>query len=296
MIGAKRSPAMRDGILVDGVTKRYGMVAAIKELTFAVVPGEALALWGPNGAGKTTILRCLLGLARYEGTIRVAGHDPLRAGREMRRSVGYVPQDLPVAPVTVGEQVAFVSQLKKAPREDALAQLKRLGIGDQIDKSVGALSGGMKQRLALALALIGTPSVLLLDEPTASLDARGQAELLDLLATLKRGGMTIVISSHRPDDVLAVADRVLMIEGGVLQQHATPAAFAQEIGAAARLIVTLSNGHLPVAIATLSDLGYEATGEGHVLTVPIGHRDKVRVIGALVRNGIEIDDFDVERG
>lgn len=296
MIGTTTPPDPREGIVVAGVTKRYGEVAALRDLSFDVPPGHALALWGPNGAGKTTILRCLLGLARYEGTIRVAGHDPLRAGRAMRRALGYVPQDLPVAPVTVGEQTAFIAQLKRAPLDHALAQLRRLGLGDQTGKAVGALSGGMKQRLALALALIGSPSVLLLDEPTASLDARGQAELLDLLATLKRGGMTIVISSHRPDDVLAVADRVLMIQGGVLQQHATPAIFAAEIGAAARLVVTLSNGHLPVAIATLSDLGYEATGEGHVLSVPVGHRDKIRVIGALVRQGIEIDDFDVERG
>ena len=277
------------------VTKHYGNVAALAGIGFEVAPGEAVALWGPNGAGKTTILRCLLGLARYTGEIRVLGWDPQREGRQVRATIGYVPQDLPVSPMTAGEFVSFIASLKRVPVAQALERLDQLGIGDQADKRVGALSGGMRQRLSLALALIGSPGILLLDEPTANLDARGRAELLDLLLGLKRDGMTLVFSSHRPDDVLALADRILMIERGLLRQSASPAEFKQHLGTASQLVLSLKNGHLPEALATLNRLGFEATGTGHVVTVPIPVREKARVIGALAREGIEIEDFEVER-
>jgi ABC-type multidrug transport system ATPase subunit len=206
-----------------------------------------------------------------------------------------VPQDLPVSPLTVGEQVAFIARLKRVPLAEALARLDLLGIGAQVEKGIGALSGGMKQRLALALALIGAPRILLLDEPTANLDARGRAELLDLLRGLKQEGMTLVFSSHRPDDVLALADRILMIERGVLRLGATPVEFRQEIGAAANLVVVLKNGHLPEALASLDRLGIEATGSGHVVTARIATRQKAEVLSVLARAGIEIDDFEMER-
>jgi ABC-type multidrug transport system ATPase subunit len=282
-------------ITARDVTKRYGDVKALDGLGFAVPAGSALALWGPNGAGKTTILRCLLGLARYTGEIRVAGRDPLRDGRAVREAIGYVPQDLPVSPLTVGEFTVFIAGLKRVSRKAALDQLDLLGIGDQTEKQIGALSGGMKQRLALALALIGTPQILLLDEPTANLDAGGRAELLDLLRRLRQDGLTLVFSSHRPEDIVALADRVLMIEAGRLRNDVSPAEFQQELGAVSRLTVILKNGHLPEALATIDRLGFVATGEGHVVSVPLPLREKARVIGALAREGIDIVDFDVER-
>ena len=281
-------------LLARDVTKRYGSVAALSGVSFDIGPGEAVALWGPNGAGKTTILRCILGLARYTGEIRVEGHDPRRDGRAVRRAIGYVPQSLPVSPMTVGEMVSFVAALKRTERDAAMERLASLGIADQRDKAISALSGGMKQRLALALALIGSPRILLRDEPTANLDARGRAELLDLLSGLNREGLTILFSSHRPDDVLALAQRILMIERGKVQRDATPAQFREALGAA-NLVVALKNGHLREAVETLVGLGYEATGSGHVLTVQIPVREKARVISHLARQGIEIDDFEMER-
>lgn len=97
------------GIAVRGLSKRYDDWTALDDVDFAVEPGTALGLWGPNGAGKTTIVRCLLGLARFSGEVRVGGLDPARQGREVRRLVGYVPQELPVAPVTVAEMAAFIA-------------------------------------------------------------------------------------------------------------------------------------------------------------------------------------------
>lgn len=163
-------------------------------------------------------------------------------------------------------------------------------------KPVGALSGGLKQRLAVALALIGAPRVLLLDEPTANLDARGRAELLDLLLGFKREGLTIVLSSHRPDDVLRLADRVLMIEAGAVRAWATPAEFRDALGAETRMVVTLSNGHLPDALALLKRMGVHASGSGHVLSIEVQAQRKAELLTALTRHGIDMVDFEVERG
>ncbi len=283
-------------VSVRDVTKRYGRVAAVDGVSFDVGRGEAVALWGPNGAGKTTILRCLLGVARFTGDVRIDGIDPARDGRNARRHIGYVPQDLAPSAMTVEEMISFVSALKKAPVEEGMSQLEVLGIADARDKALSALSGGMKQRLALALALIGSPSILLLDEPTANLDAAGRAELLELLQELKHGGKTLVFSSHRPDDILTLADRILMIREGRLEQSLAPNDFAAEIGSGTRLVMTLSNGHAREAVETLSGLGLAPDLAGKRVMVTIHSREKARVLAALARNGVEIDDFELERG
>lgn len=153
----------------------------------------------------------------------------------------------------------------------------------------------MKQRLALALALIGEPSILLLDEPTANLDANGRGELLDLLRNFKRDGMTLVFSSHRPEDVISLADRVLMIERGQVSETLIPSDFQLQLGRAQRLIVTLKNGHMPDASVALKALGIEAESTGRVLSIPVSLRQKADVLSQLARNGVEIDDFEVER-
>ena len=195
----------------------------------------------------------------------------------------------------MGELVAFIATVKRTPLAEALAGLARLGIAEQVGKKVGELSGGMRQRLSLALALIGSPRILLLDEPTANLDAKGRAGVLDLLRDLKRQGLTLLFSSHRPEDVLALADRILLIEQGVLRRAVGPAEFKAELGAASNLVLTLRNGHLHEAIAKLDELGLVATGEGHVVSVAVGVGEKARVLSVLARDGIEVADFELER-
>jgi ABC-type multidrug transport system ATPase subunit len=282
-------------IAVDHVSKFFGQFPALSDVSFEVASGSSAALWGPNGAGKTTIMRCLLGLAKYDGAIAVNGFDPVREGQQARAAIGYVPQDLPAQPLTVGEMVSYIAKLKRAGRDESLERLDLLGIEAQVNKDMRALSGGMKQRLALALALIGSPSILLLDEPTANLDAKGRADLLQLLHRLKGDGMTLVFSSHRPEDVLALADRILLLDGGVLEQEQSPGAFKSTLGSEAQLVVFLRNGHMDVALETLRNLGLRGSGEGRVVTVPIRVDQKAEVLTVLARNGIDIEDFEWER-
>ena len=284
------------GISVRNVTKLYGRWKALDDVSFEVQPGESLGMWGPNGAGKTTIMRCLLGIARYEGEVRIGGFDPAKQGREARSLIGFVPQELPISPMSVSEMGRFIARLKGCPNGAEVEPLEMLGLGDQGDKAVGALSGGMRQRLALALALIGTPQILLLDEPTANLDARGRAELLDLLRRLKAQGLTLVFSSHRPEDVVSMADRVLMIEGGKVQTFLPAAELRREHESGTRLVITLMNGHLHEALTALEREGVPATGSGHVLAVDVHEARKAEVITLLAREGVDIADFEVERG
>jgi len=204
-------------IVVRGLTKRFGPVTAVEDLSFTVEAGEAVALWGPNGAGKSTVLHCLLGIVRYDGTIELGGCDPHRHGKAARRLVGFVPQQIYLPEdFTVREVVDFFARLKGASPETIPGVLERLGLAAHAEKRVGTLSGGMKQRVALAVALLGDPPILLLDEPTASLDAQSRRDFLYLLGELKRSGKTLLFSSHRQDEILSLADRVLILEQGRL--------------------------------------------------------------------------------
>ncbi|MFN8590098.1 MAG: ABC transporter ATP-binding protein [Thermomicrobiales bacterium] len=288
-------PVTHPAIHVADLTKRYGSVRALADVSFDIAGQESVALWGPNGAGKTTVLRCLLGLARYDGTVRIDGIDPARHGQQARARIGYVPQDLPVAPMSVAEVTDYVARLKRASLAEGEARLSQLGIAAESDKAVGALSGGMRQRLSLALALIGSPSVLLLDEPTANLDARGRADLLQLLKRLKGEGLTLVFSSHRPEDILALADRVLLLDQGRLVNELTPAAFMRGLGETSRMVLFLRNGHVNEALHALVDYTVERTADGKVLTVAVQPHQKAEVLERLAKAGVDLEDFDVER-
>jgi ABC-2 type transport system ATP-binding protein len=216
-------------ITVNHLTKRYpqpgrawwsdATVTAVDDVSFHLGRGEALALWGVNGAGKTTILKCLLGLLDCEGELTLDGHDLRRDGRRARHFLGYVPQELAFhADMSVMESCRFYAQLKKVPADRIPVVLEQVGLAAQGQKAVGALSGGMKQRLALALALLADPPVLLLDEPTSNLDAATRDEFIDLLVTLRQAGKSLLFTSHHAEEVERLADQVLILKDGRIDE------------------------------------------------------------------------------
>lgn len=210
-------------IVLTGVTKRYGAFRALDNFSLHVPAGSSFALWGHNGAGKTTVLRSILQLVRYEGQITVAGRDVAVAGRQLRRQIGYVPQELPHWDMTVGATMEFFAALKKVPPTQINFNLARVGLAAESHKAVPALSGGMRQRLALALALLGDPPILLLDEATASLDEASRRDLLGLLAECRAEGRTILFSSHNYDEIVRLADQAAFLEHGKLIRLEVPA-------------------------------------------------------------------------
>jgi ABC-type multidrug transport system ATPase subunit len=269
----------------------------VDDFDLIVRPGEAVALWGPNGAGKTTVIKCLLGLLHGDGTITVNGHDLAQEGKAARRSLGYVPQELAFhSDLAARETVNFYARLKGVSVERAGDVLAEVGLGQHAGKPVAALSGGMKQRLALGIALLADPPLLILDEPTSNLDVRARDDFLELLAGLKQQGKTMLFTSHRLEEIEALADRVLALEQGRVQTECGPRALAEALGLHVTLRVYLPDAEIDRAVAALTAQGFSAGRNGAGLRVRVTPTDKAAPIQALAEAKIPVDNFEIENG
>ncbi len=200
-----------------GLTKSFGQRRVLDGLDFDVAAGEVLLLLGDNGAGKSTLLRCLLGILPCEGIVEVAGFDPRRQGRAVRSRVGYMPQrDGLHGDMRVLETLRFYGSLHGVERDRQAEVLVRARLEDAADARVDELSGGMRQRLAFALAMLSDPPVLLLDEPTASLDGWSREYLVESVLTLAARGKAIVLSTHSEYPMLRRTGRCAWLRGGRL--------------------------------------------------------------------------------
>lgn len=284
-------------IEVQQLTKRFGRLTAVDQLSFAVQPGEAVALWGANGAGKTTALRCLLGLIPYdEGSITINSLDVQKAGKRVRRSIGFVPQELTFHDdLRLDETLYFYARLKKIKEVGPINQLvDRLQLKPHLTQNVGDLSGGLKQRLALVLALLNDPTVLFLDEPTASLDVYAREDFLNLLLELKHQGKTVIFSSHRLEEMSTLADRVLHLADGKLLADRTPLDLRQSMGWVSHLHLTLPKEAIEMALSIMGANGLESqpNGQGIYVSVPAG--EKGTPFRLLAESGIPVTDFSIE--
>jgi len=196
----------------------------LDRVDFVVARGESVALVGPNGSGKTSVLRCLLGLVPFVGRATIDGHDVVRDPIGARSLVGYVPQKVAFGDARAGEVLTFVARLRGVRRDHVAGALRDVGLEDHAGERVRTFSGGMQQRLAIAVALLGDPPVLLLDEPSASLDEEGQSAFFDLVRRLRGSGHTLLLASHRNEEVSSLTDRTIRLDGGhvVATPVATP--------------------------------------------------------------------------
>jgi ABC-type multidrug transport system ATPase subunit len=283
-------------IRAEHLTMRFGRArkAAVADLTFTVAPGEALALWGPNGAGKTTAIRCVLGLLRFQGSIAVHGHDVRRQGKAARRALGYVPQELALHDdLGALEALHFYGRLKRAARKRPTQVLQEVGLAEHAGKKIRELSGGMKQRLALAIALLADPPLLVLDELTASLDAQARHDFIDLLRRLKSRGKTLLFTSHRLNEVQRLADRVLVLENGFRRLECSGATLAEALGLQCVMKVFVEDGQIPRAVMHLQKHGFAAAPNGVGLHVEVGRHGKAMPICLLNQASIAVCDFEV---
>ncbi|HVB89311.1 MAG TPA: ABC transporter ATP-binding protein [Beijerinckiaceae bacterium] len=212
---------MSDPVIVsEKLTKRYGAAIAVDSLDLAIQPGEVFGLLGPNGAGKTTTILMLLGLTEpTSGRATVAGFDPLRQPLEVKRRAGYMPDQVGFYDNLTGvENLRYSARLAGIPSRDAgariAAALKRVHLAEVGGRPVLAYSRGMRQRLAIAEIIMKEAQVAILDEPTGGLDPQATREFLELIRSLKRDGMTILLSSHLLDLVQSVCDRVALFNSG----------------------------------------------------------------------------------
>jgi ABC-2 type transport system ATP-binding protein len=215
-------------IVVDNLTKRFGRHVAVDALSFTVQPGEVLGFLGPNGAGKTTTMRMVTGYSPpTAGRITIDGLDLLRHPIAIKRRIGYLPENPPLYPeLSVRRYLEFVADIKDVPREKRAGQiaqaLTRANLDEVAHKRIGTLSKGFRQRVGLAQAIVHEPPVLILDEPTSSLDPKQRVEVRDLIAAL-RGRHTVLISTHILPEVSQIADRVVIINRGKVMAVDTPA-------------------------------------------------------------------------
>lgn len=285
-------------INVTNLTKKFGDFAAVDALSFDVAPGEAVALWGENGAGKTTVIRCLLGLYSAQGELNVNGFDTQKAGKKARAAIGYVPQELAFYDdLSARDTLRFFSRLKKVPTSRVDDVLAEVGLSEHSLKSVAALSGGMKQRLALAVALLANPPLLMLDEPTSNLDTRSRDTFVKLLLEQKKQGKTLLFTSHRLEEVELLATRVLVLERGKLKLVCNePARLATQLGMQLNLKLMIPEAMRANALTVLQTQGFSATVNGIGIRVAVSPAAKTAPLQALLAKDISVDNFEIENG
>ena len=281
-------------ISIEHVTKRFGRFAAVDDLSLDIAAGETVALWGANGAGKTTLIRCVLGLLRFQGRLSVGGHDVRRDGKRARMLIGYVPQELGFYDeLGVSEAVRFFGRLKNIAVESPEHLLAGVGLEGHQRKRIRELSGGMKQRLALAIALLGDPPVLVLDEVTASLDACGRDELVSLLSRLAGSGRTMLFASHRVEEVASLAKRVVVLERGRVASVKSAKDFAASLGTGLVLHLTMPIAVRQQALTSLRSGGFAPMLNGVGVLVPVSAEQKAAPFRLLAEARIAIEDFEL---
>ncbi|MDQ2905694.1 MAG: ABC transporter ATP-binding protein [Chloroflexota bacterium] len=222
-----RTPAQSVGdaaIVVETFTKIYGSQRVVDQLSFSVRRGEVFALLGPNGAGKTTTVETLEGYRKPDtGSVRVLGLDPIREAGQLKPQIGVMLQQDGLYPgLTAREVLHLFAGYYRRP-QDADALLERVGLSSAAKTRCRRLSGGQKRRLALGIALVGNPTLVFLDEPTAGMDPQARLATWEIIRDLKRNGATVLLTTHLMDEAERLADRVAIIDHGRLVALDTPA-------------------------------------------------------------------------
>ncbi|AFZ14848.1 daunorubicin resistance ABC transporter ATPase subunit [Crinalium epipsammum PCC 9333] len=227
---------MAPAVLIQQLQKHYGSIQAVKDVSFQVEPGEIFGLLGPNGAGKTTTIRCLCTLAKPDaGKIEVAGISVIDNPRAARQKLGYVAQEVALDKVLTGRellelQAALYHLPNKIAKQRVDEMLAVLGLQEYADKKTGNYSGGLRKRLDLAAGLLHQPNVLVLDEPTVGLDIESRVVVWNFLRQLRDAGTTVVITSHYLEEIDALANRVAIIDQGVVIANGTPSELKDQVG------------------------------------------------------------------
>ena len=261
---------------IRGITKRYGEIVAVSDLSLDVHRGEVFGLLGPNGAGKTTTINIVCGLVRPDaGEVTIRGRAAVPDARAASSYLGLCPQDIVVwESLTCQEQLEFTARLHDLPRaaarRRAMALLEIFGLADRRGALAGTLSGGMKRRLNIALALVHEPEILILDEPQAGLDPQSRILVREYVRSLA-DGMTVVVTTHDMDEADRLSDRIAVIDHGRLLVLDTPDRLKSGIGEGDVLEMRVAGGDParldPLRAALPADVRFLAPGDDSVRLV-----------------------------
>jgi ABC-2 type transport system ATP-binding protein len=279
-------------VVISGLTKSYGSVAAVAGVDLCISYGQVFALLGPNGAGKTTIMEILEGYRQRDaGEIAVLGLDPGRQREKLKPRIGIVLQSTGVDQyLTVAETVAMYSSYYPHPRPvDELIDL--VGLTDKRKSRVVKLSGGQQRRLDVAIALAGDPELLFLDEPTTGFDPSARHEAWQVVKNLSAFGKTVLLTTHYMDEAQHLADRVAVIAAGRIVAEGPPAGLGGRDMAHARVRFRLPDGaELPASVTV------EAIDDGWVETTPVNLAEALyRLSGWAIEQGFDLDDLEILR-
>ncbi|TSA02611.1 MAG: ABC transporter ATP-binding protein [Planctomycetaceae bacterium] len=283
-------------LTVTGVTKRYGKLNAIENVDFSLAAGKVLAVIGPNGAGKTTLIKCLLGLVRFDGTVLVDGIDVGRDGHRARAKIGYLPQNPAFhADLTVAETALFYADLKSVSASRAHDGVTAVGLADHAHKKVGELSGGMRQRLGLAVAMLADPPLLILDEPATGLDMSARLELRRLVAEQRTSNHAVLLSTHWLEDVPYIADDVLALDRGKSVFFGSTKDSVAVTASASQLYIRV-DGENTHAVELVKHVAPESvvTVMGDWIIVSCLASEKAKIVEHLVVAAIKVLDIRVE--
>lgn len=279
---------MTPRLTLSQLTKRFGAVQALTDVSLDVAPGERVALLGHNGAGKSTLMKIVLGLIGFDaGRVSVDGAAP--GSPAARRMTAYLPENAAFHPALTGrELVCHYLRLRGQPAQQAGSLLDRVGLSHAADRRIGTYSKGMRQRVGLAQALIGQPALMVLDEPTSGLDPVSRREFYTLIDGLAHGGASVLLSSHALTEVEARTDRLIILSRGRIVAAGTMAGLRDRAGLPLSVTVTPAPGAAPVIRAALP--GDWQDGRAH-LHVPVA--DKMPLLGRIAALGAQVADVDI---
>jgi ABC-2 type transport system ATP-binding protein len=297
---------MQGAIYAEGLVKTFKDVHALDGVDFDVPEGTVLGLLGPNGAGKTTAVRVLTTLLKPDrGRAVVAGIDVLKHPNEVRRKIGLSGQFAAVDDYLTGrENLQMVGELYQLPARAAKARaselLERFNLADAADRIAKNYSGGMRRRLDLAAALVVSPPVMFMDEPTTGLDPRNRLLLWDLIQDLVKGGTTLLLTTQYLEEADRLADDICVVDHGKVIARGTSDELKAQIGGERIEVVVHQREHIEAAVEVLRGVGRgEPTVVSHTrqVTAPVvgGAKLLAEVIRELDARGVEIDDIGLRR-
>lgn len=282
-------------IEVDALTKSYDGRTVVDEVSFTVAQGEIFAILGPNGAGKTTIVESIAGLRTPDsGKVRVLGFDPLRDRSQVRRRLGVQLQESRFQDrITASEIVATFGALYQDPL-DAATLLERLGLSAKADTRYSRLSGGQQQRVSIAVALVGRPEAVILDELTTGLDPQARREIWALVEELRDDGVTVVLVTHFMEEAERLADRLALVDDGHLVALDTPRGLIDSVGLEQRLRFTTTTDLDDAWLTALPDVTTVSRSDGEIV-VTGNERMLFSVVALLAGRGIVPDRLQVDQ-
>ena len=280
---------------VNNVSKRFGKFQALKDVSFKVPNNGRALLLGPNGAGKSTMIKAIMGVHRFAGLITLDGIDVSRKGVEARTKVGYVPQySAFYENLTVDQESRFIAKIKGASKDAIQEKLAIVGLTDANKKSMRTLSGGMRQRFALAMALLTNPPMLIFDEPLANIDLRGQLDFLGLVRNLALGGHTLLIATHLTG-LSEFADQVVVLNRGRKIAEGPPDVLLAQLDPDQTIYLKPKTGHEKEVSEILARNNAKIINDKSLtMVISVPNSKKFALLNGLFSNGGILDDIAIE--